>query len=205
MHAHLCRLYWQHFFKNGIPRWRGTGYYYSRFRPSLLHVLVFLTFLTSVIHYVILYMREKRDQGRVEWFERRARELAFPGLSSGSAGGSGTSTPLPVEKAQVVADVMEQLDTTDTATEAEPKLTRRQARSREGRKEMAKFQTEKEQQTQKVRPAPPAVAETSEKRRKVRVPYVEDGPQGGPVLDLVVNGDGDVLLVSSVAAVFSKS
>lgn len=23
------------FYKNGVPRWRGTGYYYSRFRPGL--------------------------------------------------------------------------------------------------------------------------------------------------------------------------
>src|ERR1700728_4461005 len=23
------------FFKNGVPKWRGTGYYYSRFRPGL--------------------------------------------------------------------------------------------------------------------------------------------------------------------------
>lgn len=166
-----------------------------------MHVLVFLAFLTSVIHYVILYMREKRDQGRVEWFERRARELAFPGLTSG---GSGTSTPLPVEKAEVVADVMGQLDSAEveTSTEAEPKLTRRQARSREGRKELAKLKTEKEQPAQKARPATPVVAETSEKRRKVRVPYIEDGPQGGPVLDLVVNGDGDVLLVSMTLPFF---
>ena len=24
------------FYKNGVPRWRGTGYYYSRFRPGLV-------------------------------------------------------------------------------------------------------------------------------------------------------------------------
>ncbi len=23
------------FYKNGVPIWRGTGYYYSRFRPGL--------------------------------------------------------------------------------------------------------------------------------------------------------------------------
>jgi hypothetical protein len=23
------------FYKNGVPKWRGTGYYYSRFRPGL--------------------------------------------------------------------------------------------------------------------------------------------------------------------------
>lgn len=28
-----CR--YDFFYKNGVPRWRGTGYYYSRFRPGL--------------------------------------------------------------------------------------------------------------------------------------------------------------------------
>jgi len=30
------------FYKNGVPKWRGTGYYYSRFRPGL-GVIGFLT------------------------------------------------------------------------------------------------------------------------------------------------------------------
>jgi len=141
-------------------------------------------------------MRQKRDQGRVEWFSRRARELAFPGLASG--GGSGTSTPLPVEKAEVVADVMEQLDTTadQNEPEGEPKLTRRQARSREGRKELAKFKTEKPQPKKVAAPVTPVVTESGEKRRKVKVPYVEDAAPGSPTLDLIVNASGDVLLVS---------
>ncbi|KAK0490905.1 DnaJ-domain-containing protein [Armillaria novae-zelandiae] len=37
------------FYKNGVPKWRGTGYYYSRFRPGLGSVLVFLTVLTSKV------------------------------------------------------------------------------------------------------------------------------------------------------------
>src|SRR5438045_7587316 len=26
---------YDHFLKNGFPKWKGTGYYYSRFRPGL--------------------------------------------------------------------------------------------------------------------------------------------------------------------------
>lgn len=26
---------YDHFYKNGVPRWRGTGYYYSRWRPGM--------------------------------------------------------------------------------------------------------------------------------------------------------------------------
>jgi len=30
----MCSRY-DFFYKNGVPKWRGTGYYYSRFRPGL--------------------------------------------------------------------------------------------------------------------------------------------------------------------------
>jgi hypothetical protein len=197
---HSCR---QHFFKNGIPRWRGTGYYYARYRPTLAHVLLFLVFLTSIVHYIILYMREKKDVGRVEWFERRARELAFPGLSSTSSG-SGTSTPALAEKAEVLSSVMDQLDDDEDESPIpddtpQQKITRRQARSREGKKELAKQKAEKEQvKAQPAKVVAPVVPEPSEKRRKVKVPYVEDASAGGPMLDLIVNGDGVVMLVRAV-------
>lgn len=29
------RIRYDFFYKNGVPRWRGTGYYYARFRPGL--------------------------------------------------------------------------------------------------------------------------------------------------------------------------
>jgi hypothetical protein len=29
------RFRYDFFYKNGVPKWRGTGYYYSRFRPGL--------------------------------------------------------------------------------------------------------------------------------------------------------------------------
>lgn len=34
------------FYKNGVPKWRGTGYYYSRFRPGLV---VCTTIMTSCL------------------------------------------------------------------------------------------------------------------------------------------------------------
>jgi hypothetical protein len=30
----MCSRY-DFFYKNGVPKWRGTDYYYSRFRPGL--------------------------------------------------------------------------------------------------------------------------------------------------------------------------
>jgi hypothetical protein len=148
-------------------------------------------------------MREKKDAGRVEWFERRARELAFPGLSSTSSG-SGASTPALAEKAEVLSSVMDQLDDDEDESSIpddtpQQKITRRQARSREGKKELAKQKAEKEQvKAQPAKVVAPVVPEPSEKRRKVKVPYVEDASAGGPMLDLIVNGDGVVMLVRAV-------
>ncbi|KAG8696885.1 hypothetical protein FRC09_008205, partial [Ceratobasidium sp. 395] len=52
------------FYKNGVPKWRGTGYYYSRFRPGLGTVLIFLTGLTCVLEYQVKRMNYGRDLER---------------------------------------------------------------------------------------------------------------------------------------------
>jgi DnaJ family protein C protein 1 len=66
----------QFFYKNGVPKWRGTGYYYSRYRPTLLHTLIFLTFLTSLLHYLVQALNYNRDIKRVNYFEESAKRLA---------------------------------------------------------------------------------------------------------------------------------
>jgi DnaJ homolog subfamily C member 1 len=82
------------FYKNGVPKWRGTGYYYSRFRPGLgvsFHdvnllrrradltksVLVFLTMLTTGLQYVVQRLNYKRDLERVERIVRDAKLAAW--------------------------------------------------------------------------------------------------------------------------------
>ncbi|EIN10462.1 DnaJ-domain-containing protein [Punctularia strigosozonata HHB-11173 SS5] len=65
------------FYKNGVPKWRGTGYYYSRFRPGLFTVLVFLTLLTSALHYLVQRMNYKRDLAIVERTLKEARQQAW--------------------------------------------------------------------------------------------------------------------------------
>jgi len=65
------------FYKNGVPKWRGTGYYYSRFRPGLGTVLVFLTLLTSSLQYIVQRINYKRDLGRVEWVRQQAKSAAW--------------------------------------------------------------------------------------------------------------------------------
>ncbi|TCD69660.1 hypothetical protein EIP91_006677 [Steccherinum ochraceum] len=65
------------FYKNGVPRWRGTGYYYARFRPGLGTVFVFLTIVTSGVQYLIQKLNYKRDLERVEWIVQQAKSAAW--------------------------------------------------------------------------------------------------------------------------------
>ncbi|KAI7851981.1 DnaJ domain-containing protein [Circinella umbellata] len=54
---------YDHFYKNGVPRWRGTGYYYARFRPGLGTVVVFLMLVSGGMQYIagcINYYQEKK-------------------------------------------------------------------------------------------------------------------------------------------------
>jgi DnaJ family protein C protein 1 len=88
-----CR--YDFFYKNGVPRWRGTGYYYSRFRPGLgvrrqfiffyasiltwaaQTVLVFLAVLSTGLHYVIQRINYKRDLARIEYIISQAKQAAW--------------------------------------------------------------------------------------------------------------------------------
>ncbi|KAJ7507907.1 DnaJ domain-containing protein [Mycena galericulata] len=65
------------FYKNGVPKWRGTGYYYSRFRPGLGTVLVFLVLVTSGFHYIVQHINYRGDLERIDRFVKEARLAAW--------------------------------------------------------------------------------------------------------------------------------
>jgi len=65
------------FYKNGVPKWRGTGYYYSRFRPGLGTVIAFLVILTSSLQYLVQKINYKRDLTRIRHFITKARFAAW--------------------------------------------------------------------------------------------------------------------------------
>ena len=77
---------YDHFLKNGFPSWRGTGYYYSRFRPGLGSVL-FGLFLVGggFAHYAVLVTNWNRQRKFVDRLIRRARKDAW-GDESGIRG-----------------------------------------------------------------------------------------------------------------------
>lgn len=188
----------QFFFKNGVPKWRGTGYYYSRFRPSIAHVLFFLVLLSSLIHYAILRVNYRRDRERIEYFTRAA--LAKAGGSGSLTNGSATPTTdagsLPTDGQDgVLASIIDQVDRTSGQAEAgAPVISKRQAKlqAREAKKDKSK-------RAVAASPVPsgtstPVPVAASSRRRKVRVPMVE-GSEYSQSLELVVV-DGEVFMVS---------
>lgn len=90
---------YDHFLSHGFPKWKGTGYYYARFRPGLGSVLVGLFVIGGgLAHYAAIYLSWKRQREFVERYIRQARRTAW-GDESGVKGipgidGAGASIPL---------------------------------------------------------------------------------------------------------------
>jgi hypothetical protein len=80
------RARYDHFMSNGFPTWKGTGYYYSRYRPGLGTVLIGV-FLAGAggFHYIALYMGWKRQREFIERYIKFARHAAW-GDNLGIAG-----------------------------------------------------------------------------------------------------------------------
>ncbi|KAF2222086.1 hypothetical protein BDZ85DRAFT_239164 [Elsinoe ampelina] len=95
------RSRYDHFLSNGFPKWRGTGYYYARFRPGLGSVLFGLfVCVGGGFHYLALYIGWKKQREFVERYVKHARRMAWgnesavagiPGL--GGSGSAGLPTP----------------------------------------------------------------------------------------------------------------
>lgn len=98
---------YDHFMSNGFPVWKGTGYYYNRYRPGLGTVMfgVFLA-LGGGAHYIALYMGWKRQRDFVERYIKFARHAAWgdnlginmPALDAGAP--VGTPAPPATEEQQ---------------------------------------------------------------------------------------------------------
>ncbi|EEH19019.2 hypothetical protein PABG_01338 [Paracoccidioides brasiliensis Pb03] len=90
---------YDHFMRNGFPTWKGTGYYYSRFRPGLGTVLIglFIAF-GGAAHYGALILSWKRQREFVDRYIRHARraawgdELGIRGISGLGESSSGVGT-----------------------------------------------------------------------------------------------------------------
>lgn len=94
-----ARARYDYFLANGFPRWRGTGYYYSRYRPGLGAVLAGLFVLGGgAAHYAALYLGWKRQRDFVDRYIRHARRAAWgneqgiPGVDAAGPDSAGATT-----------------------------------------------------------------------------------------------------------------
>jgi curved DNA-binding protein CbpA len=69
---------YDHFLRNGFPAWRGSGYYYQRFRPGLGSVLFgVLVVMGGGMHYFALLVGWRRRREFVQRYIRHARKTAW--------------------------------------------------------------------------------------------------------------------------------
>ncbi|RMD44261.1 hypothetical protein DV735_g824, partial [Chaetothyriales sp. CBS 134920] len=164
---------YDHFLRHGFPAWKGTGYYYSRYRPGLGTVL-FGLFLAGggVAHYVALKISYTRQRDFIQRYIRHARKTAW-GDETGIQGIPGISTTVEVPS------VPESEESDATA-----KLNRRQKR-----------EYERQQKKDKARGKGAAVADKAES--KVKTVATPTGTKRR-----VVAENGKVLLVDSLGNVF---
>lgn len=185
---------YDHFLRNGFPKWRGTGYYYSRYRPGLGTVLAGLfVFGGGLVHYGILVLTWKRQRDFVDRYIRHARRMAWgnemgisgvPGLGNG---GSGTATPPPAYNAAN--------GNGNAGEEEEPEMV---PRNRKERRAM-----EKENKTSKKSNVKSSAAARAARKQGISTPQdaeLTSGPVG--TKKRVVAENGKVLIVDSVGNVY---
>ena len=87
---------YNHFLSFGFPKWRGTGYYYSRYRPGLPLILSLLLLLSVGVQLVVKKSQWRKSQRRYENLCRSALAAAWgPAFQTPLAP---SSKPRPAEK-----------------------------------------------------------------------------------------------------------
>lgn len=71
---------YDHYLAHGFPLWKGTDYYYYRYRPGLGTAVTGVFLLCGgAIHYLILFTSYKRQKEFIERYIKFARETAWGG------------------------------------------------------------------------------------------------------------------------------
>lgn len=170
---------YDHFLANGFPLWKGTDYYYNRYRPGLGTVLVGVFIVGGgAIHYLALYMSWKRQREFVERYVTFARNTAWGG-GVGIPGVDAAPAPEPAPAAEE-----------DEAAAAPQPRNRKERRmqEKESRKEDSKSSSKKSRKgassKSSSRDASSAPAPAGARKRVVA--------ENGKIL--VVDSQGDVFL-----------
>jgi curved DNA-binding protein CbpA len=72
------------FLKKGFPTWKGTDYYYKRYRPGLVTVAIFLYLFLSTAQLILLRLQAARERQHMSSIIDEAKSAAWPsGLPTG--------------------------------------------------------------------------------------------------------------------------
>lgn len=175
---------YDHFLKNGFPAWRGSGYYYERFRPGLGSVMVgLLLVFGGGFHYFALLMGWRRRKEFVERYIRHARKTAW--------GDETAIQGIPGVDAAPAVNAFPDESPDDTPDENVPEMVPRNRREKRAMEKEDKKKGKKVIPTRKVRTAD--ISAPME-------PELTSGPQGAK--RRIVAENGKVLIVDSVGNVF---
>lgn len=169
------------FLRSGFPTWRGTGWYYRRYRPGAGTVILGLFIVMGgLAHYGALYLSWKRQREFMKRYIRHARRMAW-GDESGISG-------IPGLDSNFVA-------TTGAAVNTEAPEEHGSAASNRKQRRM--------QEKQEKRAAKDPKAAKTAKEKGISTPVETEmisGPRG--TKKRVVAENGRILIVDSVGNVF---
>lgn len=74
------------YLKKGFPKYKGTDYFYTRYRPGLVSVLVFLYIFIGVSQFYLLKLSASRDRKRIQNIIDDAIEASGWPFTGGQAG-----------------------------------------------------------------------------------------------------------------------
>ncbi|UNI14523.1 hypothetical protein JDV02_001141 [Purpureocillium takamizusanense] len=169
------RQRYDHFLSNGFPLWKGTDYYYNRYRPGLGTVMLGLFVLGGgAIHYLVLYMSWKRQKEFVQRYVKFARDTAWG--SMGIPGVSAAPAPAPAPAS----------DSDDEAPPMPMNRKQRRMQEKESKKEDGRGRSKK----------------ASRKAQSATPPDTSAGPAPTGARKRVVAENGKVLVVDSLGDVF---
>jgi curved DNA-binding protein CbpA len=176
------RQRYDHFLRNGFPAWRGSGYYYNRFRPGLGSVLMglFIAF-GGGMHYFALLVGWRRRREFVERYIRHARKTAW-GDETAIQGIPGVDSV----NTQQWEDKPEEKDSSEEHQFVPRNRREKRAMDKEDKKKGKKVQAARTARTTGI--STPVEAE------------ITSGPQGAK--KRIVAENGKVLIVDSVGNVF---
>ena len=82
------RRRYDYFHSKGFPRWKGTGYYYSKFRPGIIMTIMILYIIVGGIHFVAMKISRKQDFKRLRDLKEETKKQAWGGSQIPPADGS---------------------------------------------------------------------------------------------------------------------